>query len=150
MVLNGKNGGFFLKLDSGDSKPVTLDLGPDKDPDEATPEAETSPMTLKVPLAEGSSAPTPPQSKATPTTSVAAPTKSATPPAKASATKPSLTTAEAIAAELAAAEEARPVVTLSTFAPDNLLPGNGLGQRKRRPGSNLKGFKDMAGDLFKS
>ena len=150
MVLNGKNGGFFLNLDSGDSKPVTLDLGPDKEPEEATPEAETSPMTLKVPLAEGSSAPTPPQSKATPTTSVAAPTKSATPPAKTSATKPSLTTAEAIAAELAAAEEARPVVTLSTFAPDNLLPGNGLGQRKRRPGSNLKGFKDMAGDLFKS
>ena len=149
MVLNGKKGGFFLNLDSGDSKPVTLDLGPDKEPEEATPEAETSPMTLKVPLAEGSSAPTPPQPKATPNTSVAAP-KSATPPAKASATKPSLTTAEAIAAELAAAEEARPVVTLSTFAPDNLLPGNGLGQRKRRPGSNLKGFKDMAGDLFKS
>ena len=149
MVLNGKNGGFFLDLDSGDSKPVTLDLGPDKEPEEATPEVESSPMSLTVPLAEGTSAPTavvPAQPQVEPTT---APQNDSA-PAEPDTAKPSLTTAEAIAAELAAAEAARPVVTLSTFAPDNLLPGNGLRQRKRRPGSNLKGFKEMAGDLFKS
>ena len=153
MVLNGKNGGFFLDLDSGDSKPVTLDLGPDKEP-EATPEVENSPMSLTVPLAEGSNAPSAvvpaqPQVKPAPA-HTPAPKHDSAPAAKPDAAKPSLTTAEAIAAELAAAEAARPVVTLSTFAPDNLLPGNGLRQRKRRPGSNLKGFKEMAEDLFKS
>ena len=45
-----------------------------------------------------------------------------------------LTTAEAIAAELAAAEAARPVVTFSTYAPDRLLAGTGLPSR-RRPGA---------------
>ena len=152
MVLNGKNGGFFLNLDSGDSKPVTLDLGPDKEP-EATPEVEPSPMSLTVPLAEGSSAPSAvvtAQPQVKPIPKVTNTSKNDSAPAEPDTAKPSLTTAEAIAAELAAAEEARPVVTLSTFAPDNLLPGNGLRQRKRRPGSNLKGFKEMAGDLFKS
>ena len=47
MVLNGKNGGFFLDLDSGDSKPVTLDLGPDKEP-EATPEVAVSYTHLRA------------------------------------------------------------------------------------------------------
>ena len=153
MVLNGKNGGFFLDLDSGDSKPVTLDLGPDKEPEEATPEVESSPMSLTVPLAEGTSAPTavvPAEPQVEPAPAVTTAPKNDAASAEPDTAKPSLTTAEAIAAELAAAEAARPVVTLSTFAPDNLLPGNGLRQRKRRPGSNLKGFKEMAGDLFKS
>lgn len=150
MVLNGKNGGFFLDLDSSDAKPVTLDLGPDKELEEA-PQEEASPMTLTVDRAEGSTAPSPaaPQSPAPKTTTASSPAK-ATSSAKPGTPKPSLTTAEAIAAELAAAEAARPAVSLSTFAPDNLLPGKALRQRNRRPGSNLKGFKDMAGDLFKS
>ena len=63
---------------------------------------------------------------------------------------PSLTTAEAIAAELAAAEAARPEVTLTTFAPDALQPGNGLRPQRRRQGANLKGFRSMASELFKS
>ena len=54
MVLNGNNGGFFLDLDSSDAKPVTLDLGPDKEPEETTPEAPSSPMTLTVSKAEDS------------------------------------------------------------------------------------------------
>ena len=62
----------------------------------------------------------------------------------------SLTTAEAIAAELAAAEAARPEVTYSTFAPSNLMPGGGLRQRSRRPGAALKSFRGIAEDLFKS
>ena len=60
------------------------------------------------------------------------------------------TTAEAIAAELAATQAARPVVTMSTYAPDNLMPGAGLMARKRRPGAGMKGFMTIAGDLFKS
>ncbi|MGB1416145.1 MAG: hypothetical protein ACPG6X_01540 [Synechococcus sp.] len=153
MVLNGKNGGFFLDLDSSDAAPVTLDLGPDKEPEEAAPE-EASPMTLTVARAEGSTAPAPADTKtpvSQPPAATATPAAAkAAPPAKPSTPKPSLTTAEAIAAELAATEADRPAVSLSTFAPDNLLPGTGLRQRRRRPGSNLKGFKDMAGDLFKS
>ena len=61
-----------------------------------------------------------------------------------------LTTAEAIAAELAAAEAARPAVTYSTFAPSNLMPGGGLRQSSRRPGAALKSFRGIAQDLFKS
>ena len=54
MVLNGKNGGFFLDLDSSDAQPVTLDLGPDKEPEETTPEEPSSPMTLTVSKADDS------------------------------------------------------------------------------------------------
>ena len=67
-----------------------------------------------------------------------------------SQTSASLTTAEAIAADLAAAEAARPAVTYSTFAPGNLMPGGGLRQRSRRPGAALKSFRGIAQDLFKS
>ena len=64
--------------------------------------------------------------------------------------KPSLTTAEAIAAELAAAEAAKPEIQLSTFAPVALQPGNSIRPGKRRPGNNLAGFRSMASELFKS
>ncbi len=64
--------------------------------------------------------------------------------------KSSLTTAEAIAAELAAAEAAKPTIELVNFAPEALRPGNDVRPGKRRPGSNLSGFRSMASDLFKS
>ena len=154
MVLNGKNGGFFLDLDSSDAQPVTLDLGPDKEPEETTPEEPSTPMTLTVSKADDSA----PSSEVkavqdSNASTSSAPAATATPastPEKPSQAKASLTTAEAIAAELAAAEAARPTASLTTFAPDNLVPGKALRQRRRRPGSNLKGFKSMAGDLFKN
>ena len=154
MVLNGKNGVFFLDLDSSDAQPVTLDLGPDKEPEETTPEEPSTPMTLTVSKADDSAPSS--EGKAVQGTNPSissAPAATATPastPEKPSQAKPSLTTAEAIAAELAAAEAARPTASLTTFAPDNLVPGKALRQRRRRPGSNLKGFKSMAGDLFKN
>ena len=61
-----------------------------------------------------------------------------------------LTTAEAVAAELAAAEAAKPEVKLVNFAPEALSPGNAVRSGKRRPGSNLSGFREMASELFKS
>tara|TARA_B100001094_G_C18088103_1_gene748886 strand:+ start:489 stop:1025 length:537 start_codon:yes stop_codon:yes gene_type:complete len=64
--------------------------------------------------------------------------------------KPSLTTAEAIAAELAAAEAEKPELVLMNFAPDALRPGNSIRFNKRVPGRNLSGFRDMASDLFKT
>ena len=68
----------------------------------------------------------------------------------ASEQKPSLTTAEAIAAELASADAARPKITLVNFAPEALRAGNALRQNRRTAGKNLAGFKDMASELFKT
>ena len=64
--------------------------------------------------------------------------------------KPSLTTAEAIAAQLAAAEAEQPDLVLVNFAPDALRPGNSIRPNKRAPGKNLSTFRDMASDLFKT
>jgi hypothetical protein len=63
-------------------------------------------------------------------------------------TGPVLTTAEAIAAELAAAQAARPAISNATFAPDFVTAGGALPVRRRKAGANLAGFKDMAGSLF--
>ena len=58
------------------------------------------------------------------------------------------TTAEAIAAELAAEQAAKPAATLSTFAPECVTAGGALPMRRRRGGANLAGFRSMAGGLF--
>ena len=58
------------------------------------------------------------------------------------------TTAEAIAAELAAEQAARPVQTDSTFAPECVTAGGALPMRRRRAGANIAGFRDMASDMF--
>ena len=64
--------------------------------------------------------------------------------------KRALTTAESIAQELAESqkfvEDAPPV----NFAPERLLPGQGLPNRKRRPGASLKIYQAMAGELFET
>lgn len=62
----------------------------------------------------------------------------------------SLTTAEAIARELAAEESRKPEVVLVTYAPENLLPGTTLPVRKRRPGASFKPYREMTDELFKS
>ena len=102
MVLNGKNGGFFLDLDSSDAQPVTLDLGPDKEPEETTPEEPSSPMTLTVsktddsaPSSEGKAVQDTNASTSSAPAATATATSTLEEPAQA---KPSLTTAEAIAA----------------------------------------------------
>lgn len=63
---------------------------------------------------------------------------------------PSLTTAEAIAAELAAAQASRPAPSLATFAPDNVTAGAALPRRRRRGGADLAGFRDMAQGMLRS
>ena len=78
------------------------------------------------------------------------------PPAPKAAEAPSsslsstLTTAEAIAAELRAAQEAMPAPSNATFAPDCLNPVNAVPTARRRAGANLGGFKTMAKGMFKS
>lgn len=64
--------------------------------------------------------------------------------------KPVLTTAEAIAAELRAAQEALPPPSTATFAPDCLNPANALPQKRRRAGANLASFKAMGASLLRS
>jgi hypothetical protein len=63
---------------------------------------------------------------------------------------PVLTTAEAIAAELAAAEAQRPAPTMATFAPECLTPGGAAPMRRRTGGANLRVFKDMAAGMMRS
>lgn len=61
-----------------------------------------------------------------------------------------LTTAEAIAAELAAAQANRPAPSLATFAAECLVPGGANTPRRRRGGANLAGFREIARSYLKS
>jgi hypothetical protein len=58
------------------------------------------------------------------------------------------TTAEAIAAELAAEQAALPAKTDATFAPECVTAGGALPMRRRRGGANLAGFRSMASGMF--
>jgi hypothetical protein len=70
--------------------------------------------------------------------------------AAAPAASASLTTAESIAAELAAAQANRPAPSLATFAPEALVPGGATPQRRRSGGANLAGFKAIARSFVKN
>ena len=134
-MLFNQNKGFFLTLDET-AAPVSLDL----------PEA----AAVEEPAADASVTVQPSLVVEAPAASEAT-TSEPKPVAEVAAAAAAVqTTAVAIAAELAATQAARPVVTMSTYAPDNLMPGAGLMARKRRPGAGMKGFMTIAGDLFKS
>ena len=152
-----KSKGFFLNLEEGTSTDQAIQMAPVRDlPVEDSEEEFIAPIPAISKTTDGSGTVT------TPTAPVKASSPAKTAPAKTApaqsapaqsapvASSGSLTTAQAIAAALAEDEAARPVVTLSTFAPDMLRPGRALRSQPRRPGRNLKGFKDMASELFKS
>jgi hypothetical protein len=129
---------FFLDLGSEGSKPAKVAVAESK------------------PAAQKSAAKGKPEAKASqPATTVAAaapvapaaPVAAAAPGATALTSGPVLTTAEAIAAELRAAQEARPATVEATFAPDCLNPANAVPTRRRRAGANLAGFKAMAASM---
>lgn len=128
MVFNRKEG-FFLDLGSEGAQPAKVAIKP------ATPIA---------PSAKQAAAPAK-AAVASPATAPAAAAASAPAPSETGGT---LTTAEAIAAELRAAQEALPPPSLRTFAPDNLNPANAIPTRRRRAGANLAGFKGIAKSLF--
>ena len=146
-----KSKGFFLNLEEGTSTDQVIQMAPVRDlPVEDSEEEILAPIPAISKTADGSSTvetAKPAQAVKTPSAPVTAPAPAPSAPAASSG---SLTTAQAIAAALAEAEAARPVVTLSTFAPEMLRPGRDLRSQPRRPGRNLKGFKDMASELFKS
>ena len=148
MVFN-RNKGFFLTLDDA-AAPATLEV-PQKEASQekqATPEPSVATTKLEAPKPTASApAPKPvAEPKAAPVAKAVAEPKGEDRPQSSSG----MTTAEAIAAELAAADASRPAVTYTTFAPSNLAPGGGLRQRSRRPGAALKSFRGIAQDLFKS
>lgn len=163
-----KSKGFFLNLEEGASSDQAIQIAPVRDlPEEDGQEEALAPIpaiskttdgSVTTEIAKPAPAVTTPATASAPaasapvasapTASVPAPSASA--PSTPAAAAGSLTTAEAIAAELAKAEAERPVVTLSTFAPEMVQPGRALRPERRRPGRNLKGFKDMASELFSS
>jgi len=123
---------FFLDLGGGDEKQPPATVAPVKAP------AETKPA------AKAKAAP------AAPTAQPAAAAATETAPVAEAAPSGTLTTAEAIAAELAAAQANRPALSLATFAPDNLVPGGALPRQRRRGGANLAGFKEIAKGMMGS
>ena len=146
-----KSKGFFLNLEEGTSTDQAIQMAPVRDlPVEDSEEEILAPIPAISKTTDGTSTvetAKPAQAVKTPSAPVTASAPAASAPVASSG---SLTTAQAIAAALAEAEAARPVVTLSTFAPEMLRPGRDLRSQPRRPGRNLKGFKDMASELFKS
>ena len=149
-----KSKGFFLNLEESASTDQVLQIAPVRDlPVEDGEEESLAPIPAisKTTDGNGTAETAKPASVvSTPVTAATPVTASAPAPAAPAAAAGSLTTAEAIASALAEAEAARPVATLSTFAPDMLQPGRALRSEPRRPGRNLKGFKDMASELFSS
>lgn len=138
-----RKGSFFLDLTgAGDTKaePVQVAIT------EAPPASSKGTSTAEVTAAPEPAA----QPSAQPAAAAAA--ASTAPPA---ATPPSpaespLTTAEAIAAELRAAQEALPPPSQVTYAPDCLNPANALPMGRRRPGANLGVFKGMVSEMFRN
>lgn len=138
MVFNSK-GKFFLNLDEkGTATPVTVAPVAKPAPKAEAKPKSSAPVSIQAPAASGAPASAP----ATTASSSTAPEPAAAPQGQ------GLTTAEAIAAELAAAQAARPAAVEATFAPDCLTPGGALPMRRRRGGANLAGFRSMAGGLF--
>jgi len=163
-----KSKGFFLNLEEGASSDQAIQIAPVRDlPEEDGQEEALAPIpaiskttdgSVTTEIAKPAPAVTTPATASAPAASApvasapvaSVPAPSAPAPSTPAAAAGSLTTAEAIAAELAKAEAERPVVTLSTFAPEMVQPGRALRPERRRPGRNLKGFKDMASELFSS
>ena len=128
MVFNRK-GSFFLNLD-------------DKAPTQA---AQVAPMRAPEAKADADQTATP---VAVAAAAAADPSPATSAPAPSTSLTTALTTAEAIAAELRAAQEARPAQTFITFAPERVSAGGALPMARRKGGANLAGFKAMAGSLF--
>lgn len=134
-MLFNRKASFFLDL-SGDEAD-----GGSKAP--AAP-AVVAPVRAEGPKA---AAPATAPSPAAPSPASAAPAAAAAGAAPNAAAAGGLTTAEAIAAELAAAAASRPPVLQATFAPECLTPGS-TPLPRRRGGVALAGFRDMAKSMM--
>lgn len=129
----------FLELSEVDGDQPTTTVAPaapaSKSVAAAPGPAGPQAVTLQVPVAEGA---------ATATTTVSEATAA---PVATSTGAPSLTTAEALAAERAAAQKAEAPRELTTFAAELLNPAQAIPRGRRRPGANLAGFKELAASM---
>ncbi|MEB3184335.1 MAG: hypothetical protein VKM97_00460 [Cyanobacteriota bacterium] len=132
MVFKRKDS-FFLELGSQDARPAKVAIA------KAEPATSAKAVKPEPATTTTTTATTAPVSGAKAAAAPVAPPVAAAPSATST-----LTTAEAIAAELRAAQEARPAPSLSTFAPDALNPAKAVPMRRRRAGANLAVFKAMA------
>lgn len=128
----------FLELSNaeGDRPATTVAPVAKAAPPAAAPAKAAAPVTISVPVGAAATAP-----------AAAVPAAAAPAPADAPAAQPSLTTAEALAAERAAAQKAEVPRELTTFAAELLNPAQALPRGRRRPGANLAPFRDLASSL---
>ena len=143
MVFNRK-GSFFLNLD--DQAPAkAAEVAPVRAPEtKAKADTTSTPVAIAVPTAAATAAAPSPSTNAP----AASTDVTSTGVASTGVTSTGVTTAEEIAAELRAAQEARPAQTFITFAPERVSAGGALPMARRKGGANLAGFKAMAGSLF--
>ena len=143
MVFNRK-GSFFLNLD--DQAPAkAAEVAPVRAPEtKAKVDTTSTPVAIAVPTAAATAA-TPSPSTNVPAASTDLTSTGVT---STGVTNTGVTTAEEIAAELRAAQEARPAQTFITFAPERVSAGGALPMARRKGGANLAAFKAMAGSLF--
>lgn len=129
---------FFLDLGGADQQKPAV-VAPVRQ--EAAAEA-TTPAAAAQPAAPSN--PEPIQSGAVPFD------QSGTGSAAAEAPITTLTTAEAMVAELAAAQANRPAPSKATFAPECVTAGGATPMNRRNGGANLAGFKEMAKGMMRS
>jgi hypothetical protein len=142
MVFKSK---FFLDLSGGEElKPVQVAPVRPADSDQPAPAAK-GPAAATPAAGEGISA------KPAAAPAAASSGTSATPgSAEGSTEGSSLTTTEAIAAELAAAQANRPAPSTATFAPECVVAGGAIPRSRRSAGANLGAFKEMAKGMMRS
>ena len=147
---------FFLDLTGGNEElpaaPVVVAPAREKASPAKAPASKPAEVAVRVaPVAQSPRASEPAKVAAEASVAAEAPVAAAAPIAAAApAASTSLTTAESIAAELAAAQANRPAPSLATFAPEALVPGGATPRRRRSGGANLAGFKAIARSFVKN
>lgn len=140
----------FQKLFGGERKPF-LELsegGGDQPAATVAPVASASKSVTAAPVTAASSGPKAVTLKVPVAVAEGAAAANAnTTDSAAPSAGPSLTTAEALAAERAAAQKAEVPRELTTFAAELLNPGQALPRGRRRPGANLAPFRDLAASM---
>ena len=141
---------FFLDLTGGNDElraaPVVVAPVREKASPAKAPASKPAEVAVRVaPIAQSPRASEPAKVAAEAIVVAEAPVAAAAP-----AASTSLTTAEQIAAELAAAQANRPAPSLATFAPEALVPGGATPRRRRSGGANLAGFKAIARSFVKN
>ena len=131
-----------ITLTNPETKPAAVSVQKQKSKEKFKARKTSSLKTKETPDQIAEVAVTAPSSTATPSTEPPSAAKQEQKPG-------SKEIADQIAAQLASDLEAQPQKLMATYAPEKLTPGNAISRRRRKPGADLKGFKQMADELFK-